>query len=193
MKWNKQAELIKQLSDRQLVSQVYATQALLFSIALGAMWVLFDSFTDVQALFVWNVSTVIQFGVSAAVFILLVDIILMKVLPKSYYDDGGINERVFRSISIPEIAIIAFVVAFSEELLFRGVLHTEFGYVLASVAFALMHIRYLTKPVLLVSVLLISFYLGLMYEWTGELWVTIVAHFLIDLVLGLMIRLKWMR
>src|SRR5699024_11474282 len=59
------------------------------------------------------------------------------------------------------------------ELLFRGVLQTTFGYIPASVIFALVHVRYLSKPVLLISVLLISFFIGYLFEVTGNLYVTI--------------------
>ncbi|KGP70874.1 CPBP family intramembrane glutamic endopeptidase [Pontibacillus yanchengensis] len=193
MKWTNQAELIKQLTDRQLVNQVYLTQLILLILTLGGSFFLFDSMEEIAKLFSWNTQEIIRYGVSAGGIVLLIDIILMALLPARFYDDGGINKRVFRSISVLEIFVIALVVALAEEFLFRGVIHTHFGYLTASVLFALMHVRYLKKPVLLISVLFISFYFGWMYEMTQNLWVTIVAHFMVDFVLGVMIRLKLMR
>ncbi|MYL55103.1 CPBP family intramembrane metalloprotease [Pontibacillus yanchengensis] len=193
MKWTNQAELIKQLTDRQLVNQVYLTQLIILILTIGGSFFLFDSLEEVADLFRWNTQQVIFYGISAGVVVLIIDIILMVLLPARFYDDGGINKRVFRSISVLEIFVIALLVAFAEELLFRGVIHTHFGYIIASVLFALMHVRYLTKPVLFVSVLFISFYFGWMYEITHLLWVTIIAHFMVDFVLGVMIRFNVMR
>ena len=86
--------------------------------------------------------------------------------------------------------ILSFTVAFAEELLFRGVLHTTFGYFIASTIFALAHFRYLTKPILFISILFVSFYIGYLFEITGNLVVTIAAHFIVDFLLGLFIRLQ---
>ncbi|WP_404453206.1 type II CAAX prenyl endopeptidase Rce1 family protein [Oceanobacillus kapialis] len=44
------------------------------------------------------------------------------------------------------------------------------------------------KPVLFISVLLVSFYIGYLFEQTGNLIVTITAHFIVDFLLGLTIR-----
>lgn len=193
MKWTSQAELIKQLSDRQLITQLYLTQLILIIFTFISSLFLFSSIFDLKMLFTWDLTEVVKYGVSASIVVLAIDLILMYTLPKKYYDDGGINEKVFRNTSVFEIFLISLLVAFSEEIFFRGVIHTSFGYLIGSISFALVHIRYLTKPVLLISVLFISFYIGWMYELTQNLWVTIVAHFLIDFVLGVMIRLKIMR
>src|SRR5699024_6033845 len=79
-------------------------------------------------------------------------------------DDGGINEKLFSGQSIFSIFIIAATVAIAEELLFRGVIQSTYGYIFASLLFALIHIRYLKKPVLLVAVVGMSFYIGYLYE-----------------------------
>ncbi|KGX85947.1 CPBP family intramembrane glutamic endopeptidase [Pontibacillus litoralis] len=193
MKRRKQEELIKQLTDRQLVNQVYVTQLLLFSIAIVLAFLMIDSFNEWATIWMWDSSVILRYGVMAGLIVFLIDVVLMATLPEQWYDDGGINVRVFRSISVLEIAVIAALVAIVEELLFRGIIQTSFGYITASLAFAVLHLRYLTKPVLLLSVLMISFYLGWMFEMTQLLWVTIVAHFIIDFMLGVMIRLNIMR
>lgn len=193
MSWKSQAEIIKQLSDKQLVKQLYLTQFLLLIITIVSGAFLFSSLSDFILLFQNDIHEILLYGITAGVLIITIDVLLMFILPKRYYDDGGINERIFRSLRIHEIFIISLLVAVTEEVLFRGVIQTNFGYMIGSLSFALVHIRYLTKPVLLISVLLISFYIGWMYELTHNLFVTIAAHFLIDFVLGLMIRLKIMR
>lgn len=192
MKWANQSEIIKQLSDRQVVNHLYLTQGIILLITAISSIFMFPSLTYWLSLWNYNSNEILQYGVTAGILVLLIDLVLIQFLPKKYYDDGGINEKVFRSRPVLEIFCIAFLVALSEELLFRGVIHTTYGYMVASISFALMHIRYLTKPVLLVSVLFISFYLGWMFELTNNLLVTITAHFIIDFVLGLMIRFKIM-
>ncbi|QHE52552.1 CPBP family intramembrane glutamic endopeptidase [Pontibacillus sp. HMF3514] len=192
MKWTNQAEIIKQLSDRQVVNHLYLTQGIILAITVIASLFLFPSLTKWLDLWKYDVNEILIYGVSAGFIVLIIDVLLMIVLPKRFYDDGGINQKVFRNRPVLEILWIAFLVAFAEELLFRGVIHTTFGYITASIAFGFMHIRYLTKPVLLISVLLISFYLGWMFEVTSNLFVTITAHFMIDFILGLLIRFKIM-
>ncbi|GGC99831.1 CPBP family intramembrane glutamic endopeptidase [Pontibacillus salipaludis] len=188
-----QADLIKKMTDRQVVTQLYITQIIILALSLVCSWFLFDSIKDWYDLFTWNIEGIIYYGGSAALLILGLDVLLMSVMPKRFYDDGGINEKVFRSLPILEIVGLTFFVALAEELLFRGVIQTEYGYLAASISFALVHIRYLNKPVLFVSVIAISFYIGWMYEITENLWVTIFAHFIIDLVLGIMIRYRILR
>lgn len=82
------------------------------------------------------------------------------------------------------------LVAIAEELLFRGVIQTTFGYLISSTLFALIHFRYLKKPVLLISVLFVSFYIGYIFILTENLLVTITAHFVVDFTLGLVIRFQ---
>lgn len=192
MKWTNQAEIIKQLTDRQVVTHLYITQGIILVVTIIASLFLFPSLSKWYDLWDFSFDEVIIYGVSAGTIVIIIDVVLMYMLPKKYYDDGGVNKKVFRNRSVFEILCIAFLVACAEELLFRGVLHTTYGYIFASIAFGIMHIRYLTKPVLLVSVLLISFYLGWMFEVTNNLVVTITAHFMIDFILGLMIRYKIM-
>ncbi|WP_338079283.1 type II CAAX endopeptidase family protein [Aquibacillus halophilus] len=186
----KQIDLIHSLSDYQLKQQLLLSQFILFTLSLIASLFLFDSFKDWLDLFKWQPTQFILYGVLPGIIVILIDLFLMYNLPKKLYDDGGINEKIFKNRTVTEIFIISLVVAISEEMLFRGVIHTIFGYFFASILFALVHIRYLSKPVLLISILLLSFYLGYMYEITNNLFVTIIAHFIIDFFLALIIRFK---
>ncbi|WP_188206041.1 CPBP family intramembrane glutamic endopeptidase [Alkalibacillus aidingensis] len=189
MKRKSQAEVVKQLSDRELLLNVYASQGLFLLIAIIVGWFLFDKLDDFLILWQFDFAQIWYYGVVPGIIIVVIDIILIQFLPKQYYDDGGINERLFKSISIPHIFIIALVIAISEEVLFRGVIHTFAGLIIASLIFALIHFRYLNKMVLLVSVLLLSFVIGYMYELTHNLLVPITAHFIIDFLLGVYYRL----
>ncbi|WP_017728086.1 CPBP family intramembrane glutamic endopeptidase [Halalkalibacterium ligniniphilum] len=186
----RQQRLIEQMTDKEILLNLYLSQAIMFVIAVVLGFFLFERWVDFWAYFHWDVQQIFLFGGGAALFVLLIDFILYRTLPKAWMDDGGINERVFRNRSVPHIFFLAFVVAVAEETLFRGVLQTQFGLFAASAIFALIHFRYLQKPVLFLSVLLISFLLGWLFLVTGNLLVTIFAHFLIDCILGLVIRQK---
>lgn len=183
-----QKHIIDQMSDDELYQSLIFSQFILFSLAITLSIFLFEQMSHWLELFIFDFEQIFYYGCLAGLLIVFIDLLLMSILPKKYFDDGGINERIFKNRSILQIFIIAFIVAVSEELLFRGIIQTVFGYFIASTLFALVHIRYLRKPVLLVSVFLISFYLGYLYKITGNLFVTIVAHFLVDFLLGLMIR-----
>ncbi|MBN8234727.1 CPBP family intramembrane metalloprotease [Halobacillus kuroshimensis] len=188
-----QQEMIQEMSDKQITFHLLLTQMIILSAAVVASAFLFDPFlSEWQEQFHINWRDWWLYGVIPGLIVLLIDLFLMYVLPESAYDDGGVNKRVFASRSFPGIIFITLLVAVSEEMLFRGVLHHEFGYITASVLFAILHIRYLKRVVLLLSVLFVSFFIGYMYEATGSLAVTITAHFIIDVVLGVWIRLgKW--
>ncbi|MFT4413133.1 lysostaphin resistance A-like protein [Fredinandcohnia humi] len=184
----RQADIIKKLNDKEILFHLYLTQGLLLLVSIGLGFFLFDnlsSFLDLWVLKDWNI---ILIGGGTAIVVVIIDSLIMKWLPKSMYDDGGINERIFQNRSIPHIFILCLLISLTEEILFRGILQTHFGLVVASIIFALLHVRYLYKWVLLVSVILLSFLLGYIYEIFQNLWITVFAHFLIDLIFAVKLR-----
>ena len=185
-----QSEIIKRMSDSEFNKQVILSQLLLFIISVIASLLLFNSMSDWLLYFKWDIKDICFYGIFTGFIIVALDLLLMVIFPKKYYDDGGNNERLFKDKSVIYIFAIALVVAISEELLFRGVIQSLFGYIFASIIFALVHVRYLKKPVLFISVLFVSFYIGYMFELTGNLIVTIAAHFTVDFILGLVIRFQ---
>lgn len=186
----KQNELIKQMTDKELKKQVILSQLIFITIGIILSIFLFEEMSDWLLYFNWNPKEIFYYGVISGLIIVGIDLIIMYIFPERYYDDGGINEKLFKNLSIADIFCVTLIIAVSEEILFRGLVQTTFGYVFASVLFALMHIRYLKKPILLISVLLISFYIGYLFELTGNLYVTITSHFTVDFLLGLFIRFQ---
>lgn len=184
---NKYNELIKGLTDRELLSHLYMTQFLLLGITFILGVFLFDHFSYLHTID-FSDGKILLVGIPAGVAIVIVDIILMKLLPKSFYDDGGLNERIFKNRSVIHIAWIAAFVAFSEELLFRGVIQTKVGLILASLIFAIIHYRYLFNWFLFSNIVILSFFIGSVYEWSNNLAVTMIMHFTIDFLLGLYIK-----
>lgn len=190
---NKQAELIKQLTDKQLLYNLFLTQIIILTISLFLGMILFEDFSAFLNLFNFNDINILLVGVPAGLLVVIFDVIMMKVTPASYQDDGGVNGRIFSSLPYPMVFIVALVVAISEELLFRGVIQTHLGLLWTSMIFAAVHYRYLFNWFLFLSVLVLSFFIGFLFEWTQNILVTITAHFLIDFILGILIRRKYVK
>ncbi|MDR4948435.1 CPBP family intramembrane glutamic endopeptidase [Neobacillus cucumis] len=182
-------QIISALSDKELLYHLYLTQIiiLVLSLILGA--VLYDHFSYLKKMD-WKDVHIISIGFPLGVIVVIVDILLMKWLPASYYDDGGLNERIFKNRHVFHTFFIAIIVAFCEELLFRGIIQTKVGLILASTIFAIIHYRYLFNFFLFLNITLLSFFIGIIYNWTGNLAVTIMMHFVIDFLLGVYIKLR---
>ncbi len=185
----KQGEIIQQLSKKQLTFHLYFTQIVLLTIAFGLGIFLFDSWTDFWKQFHLSTS-ILTIGLTSGLLIVVIDVVLMKKLPSKYYDDGGVNARIFTNRGIGEIALLALFISVSEEVLFRGVVQFHFGLIVSSIIFALIHFRYWAHWFLIVNVVLLSFWIGFIYEQTDNLVVTIIMHFVIDFLLGLHMRKK---
>lgn len=191
--FKRQNEIVKQLSDKQIVQNLYVTQLLLLSISCILSFFLFDSLKDFLGIWKIYSKDFIGYGTGLAAIVIGLDLILIKYAPPDLIDDGGINEKIFSKRTIPHIVVLTALIAFSEELLFRGVLQTHFGIWFASFIFAILHFRYVTKWLLFIMVVSISFLLGVVYEWTDTLYTTILAHFLIDLIFAVLIRLQFVK
>ncbi len=181
-------KIIQSLSDKELLLNLYLSQFLMVALALVASRLLFGSWLYPFTLITFSFEAVL-YGLLIALAVVLVEFFFVWLLPASWFDDGGVNDRMFRNRSVWHILVISLVVGISEEILFRGVLQTSFGIVFASIVFALIHFRYLQQPFLFCFTVLLSFLLGGVFIWTGNLLTVIVAHFFIDALLGLAIRL----
>ncbi|MCQ6273844.1 CPBP family intramembrane metalloprotease [Bacillus sp. V3B] len=187
----KYVDLIKEISDRELILSLYTTQILLLIISFFLGVFLFDSYSTFFDLFHWQDINILLVGGMAGIAVVILDLVLMKILPAKYYDDGGLNERMFQKRSLFEIAMIAAVVSIGEEILFRGVIQTHLGLILSSLIFAFVHYRYLFNWFLFVNITGLSFFIGYIYLQTGNVLVTIFMHFLIDFLLGCIIKFKF--
>nr|WP_286170651.1 CPBP family intramembrane glutamic endopeptidase [Bacillus sp. NTK071] len=173
-----------------MLINVYLTQGILLILSFVIGVILFSEVWFIDEIVEFNMSDMLFLGGGLALLVVLIDQFLMKVLPEDKLDDGGINERIFSNLSVPHILFLAFIISFSEELMFRGVVQTHLGLFIASGLFAIIHVRYLAKPVLFTLVVGISFSLGILFELTDNVLVTITAHFLIDSTMGILIKQK---
>ena len=186
---NKQAELIKSMTDEELYKQLLLTQGLLLMAAAFIGFLTFDGIEQFSSQLQINRVSLLL-GFMAGLVVVGLDLAGMKYLPPSYYDDGGINERIFQSLSVPRIFFLTALIAIGEEVLFRGVIQANWGIWVASGIFAVIHIRYLSHWYLFLNICLLSLFIGYIFEITGSLWATILMHFIIDLLLGLFLNKK---
>lgn len=127
-------------------------------------------------------------GVASGLAVVAFDRILQRVVSEERLDDGGLNRLLFQNLSCVEILWVTAWVALAEEMLFRGALQHWLGIIGSSLLFTLIHFRYLKQWILLLSVFGISCLFGGLTEWTGSLIPAVVAHFTVDVILGLSIR-----
>jgi uncharacterized protein len=173
---------VSEFTSKQLLLNVYFSQGLFIGFAM-----IISFFFDVP--FPWNLNdeiTITHFllAIGTGLFLPFLSIELKKRLPADSLDDGGINEKIFGSLSYLHIFVLTGIIAFAEEWLFRGVLQSLLGLVLTSMLFSLLHVRYIKKPLLFGIVTTLSFWLGILYEITGTIWVPFLTHFLIDFLSG---------
>ncbi|MFC5448048.1 CPBP family intramembrane glutamic endopeptidase [Paenibacillus aestuarii] len=175
------------LNDRTLLLNLYITQ--LLTLIIGIVIVFFQSNHKILSLFEikggWAIPV---WGSVYAVAVLAVDLLISRWVPKEVSDDGGINEMIFGNRAVWHIALISFIVAVCEEVLFRGALQYWWGPYWTSIVFAAIHIRYLQHWLMTGMVFSISYGLGWIYVQTGSLWTPIIAHFIIDFVMGCILR-----
>lgn len=179
---------VDELSDRMLLVNLYITQAITFII--GLIVVLLQG-RNVIDLFEWpRAYDFALWGGGLGVLVLLANVAISRFVPEEAQDDGGVNERMFRGRPIWHIAVLALIISVCEELLFRGAIQHAFGPYWTSILFAAIHVRYLRHWIPTGLVFLISYGLGWTMMRTGTIWTPIVAHCLIDFVMGCIIRLR---
>jgi uncharacterized protein len=185
------SEVFKQLSDKELLQSLFITQILLLVVSATLGVIILDNVSTFFQLFNWRDPNIWFIGGGCGIVVVGLDLLFTKILPPHLTDDGGVNERIFQNRNMLQIAIIACGIAFSEEILFRGILQTSFGLILSSSIFAIIHIRYLFNWFLFLNITLLSFFIGYIYDITDNLSITIFMHFLIDFLLGMIIRIKY--
>ncbi|BAU28933.1 hypothetical protein DFP93_103220 [Aneurinibacillus soli] len=181
------------LTSRVLAINVYMTQGILLLCGLvGLYWFYIRSGRGWQEIFTladWQSG--VLYGTLVALFVIVAEVVLLVVLPRGMFDDGGVNELLFRDLSGVQIISLCLVVAVSEELLFRAVIQPGLGIWWTSILFTVVHVRYWKKWVMVAVVFGISLLFGALVVRTGAVWAAIWAHFLIDVALGYFVKKGW--
>lgn len=179
---------VDDLDDRLLLINLYATQAI--TLIIGLIWIFFQGRNPLNLLQFFDDPIVLLWGAGFAAAVIAADLLISRWVPDEASDDGGVNERLFRNRPLWHIILMSFIVAVCEEMLFRGAIQHSFGPYWTSIIFAAIHVRYLRHWIPTGLVFSISYGLGWIYIRTGTLWAPIMAHFLIDAVMGLIIRYR---
>lgn len=174
--------------DRLLLINLYVTQGL--TLALALIIFLFQKQNPLYLFQIVHPGTAAAWGIGFGAAVLLTDMLVSRWVPEEAADDGGINKMLFGNRAVWHIALISAVAALCEELLFRGAVQHAWGPYWTSILFAAIHVRYLRHWVPTGLVFGISYGLGWIYQETGTLWCPILAHFVIDLVMGLILRFR---
>ncbi|MCA0754450.1 CPBP family intramembrane metalloprotease [Paenibacillus sp. N4] len=179
---------VDELDDRMLLINLYATQAL--TLIIGFIWLLFQRQNVFRLFSPPQEPGFIWWGIGLAGAVIAVDLLIARWVPEEAGDDGGVNDRIFRTRPVWHIALISLVVAVCEELLFRGALQHAIGPYWTSIVFAAIHVRYLKHWIPTGLVFSISYGLGWIYIQSGTILAPVIAHFLIDFIMGLIIRFR---
>lgn len=177
------------IDDRLLLLNLYATQLIALAAALAVFYI--QKRNPLELLYVPSGFLAIAvWGLGLAVIVTALDLLISRFVPEEVTDDGGINRLIFRRRPLWHLVVLVAVVAVCEELLFRGAVQYAWGPYWTSVLFAAIHFRYLRHWLMTGLVFVISYGLGWIYIRTGSLWAPLLAHFTIDLVMGLIIRYR---
>jgi CAAX protease family protein len=116
-------------------------------------------------------------GVSSAVATVSLGLLAYRLLPVLREIAAELAPRLVDGASYGGLALVAVFSGVGEETFFRGAIQQEFGLVVASLVFGLVHVgpdrRYLVWTVWAV---LAGFLFGTLYEVTGGLLAPILAH-----------------
>lgn len=180
---------IHELDDRTLLVNLYITQAM--TLCIGTALLLFQpKRTLLESFSLDHPYSLLIWGIGYAIIVIILDLGVSRIVPEEVTDDGGVNDRIFMNRSLLHIALISIVAAVCEEILFRGALQNILGNYWTSILFTAIHIRYLKHWIMTALVFSISYGLGWIYIKTGTLWTPILAHFVIDFVMGCLIRYR---
>ncbi|MBS7529119.1 CPBP family intramembrane metalloprotease [Hazenella sp. IB182353] len=175
----------RKLTEKQVLLSFYITQLIMMVIGFPLLWWQghfnegYFGFSNID-MWIW--------GASLGLLIVCIELILIQMVPQDWMDDGGINHLLLKNRSFLHICWIACIAGVVEEILFRGVIQEWLGIWGSTMLFALLHTRYLHKWLLFSFVVGISILFGFIVEWTGQLAPVIIAHTVIDLLMGLYMR-----
>ncbi|SEN27150.1 CPBP family intramembrane glutamic endopeptidase [Lihuaxuella thermophila] len=173
------------ITEKQVIVSFYITQLSLLVIALPLLWwqgKLNWGYFGVTNIHMWI------WGAVAGLGIVFLELVLIRIVPEKWLDDGGINRLLLGRRSPVHIFFIAAVAAVAEEMFFRGAVQHWLGIGWTTLLFVLVDTRYLRQWVLVLFLTLISFLFGWLVEWSGTLVPAVAAHWTVDFLMGLYLR-----
>ncbi|MEC3533629.1 CPBP family intramembrane metalloprotease, partial [Bacillus thuringiensis] len=122
---NIQRHNVEDMSPQEIRPNLYITQLIIIGIGCLLAYILFQDVKEVFNLWKWEPVSILIIRGWVAIGIVLLYNDAMRVLPESWVDDGGINDKRFRGLSDLHLNVITFVKVYAEEFLFIGVLQTQ--------------------------------------------------------------------
>ena len=175
-------EEAKKLNARSIVVAALVVEG--FLVCLFFMWRAVRGYED-RAL---AQGSDIVFGVLFALLLLAVNVVVMRCFSETrfYRRHFDLVDQLMKpladSLGLFPALLVSLSAGVGEELFFRAVLQTEFGIVVASIVFSLVHFGLAAKRyyVLVIVYAVIGVYFGLLFWAFASVWVPLIAHFVYD-------------
>lgn len=106
---NIQRRSVEDMSPKEIRLNLYITQLIIISIGCLLAYILFPGKEEFSNLWKWEPFSILFIGGGIACGIVLVDYLAMQILPESWFDDGGINDRMFRGMSVMQLLVVTFL------------------------------------------------------------------------------------
>jgi len=177
----------QQLDPHTLRLNLYLTQAVILGMAAIFSCLLHGFEGTIRLFHSPGLPDYIQAG-GVVLLITASSIVVHRFVPRNWQDDGSINERVFQGLPLWKTFLLCAGIGIAEEWLFRGVVQSWAGNLWTSCFFALIHVRYLRKPLMVAMVFVTSYLLGCLYETHRSLLPPIAAHIGIDFLLAVYLQ-----
>lgn len=175
-----------EISRKVLFINIIISQVVLILLAIGIHF-LIPNHSFVSLLNIKLGIKDLSIMIIGVMLLLLVQYLFLKYISKErLFDD--INRLLLTNFSLTELVIIFGGGAFSEEILFRGVIQPYLGIWLTSLFFTVIHFRYIKKFFIVIEVFLMGLVLGFSYHLTSSLWVPILCHFTVNISTAFMIK-----
>jgi hypothetical protein len=178
------------LSADSLVRKSTIVYGIMAAIGLAAMAFFHDSLVTAFALPAEPVDTsrLLACGIVAAAVLLVLSYFFEDWF-ESFRELKAIIMQVLGKVSVPMAIYLSLVTSVGEELLFRGAIQPFAGVLLTSILFGMLHMGHNG----IVSAwsfwaLIAGYMLGWMYDETGSIWPSMIAHFGVNTVSILSLR-----
>lgn len=129
-----------------------------------------------------------------SVGVLVVSLVAIRLAVRFLSPDALITDEVkelAQTFSLYELAPVYLAAGIGEEFLFRVVCVDLLGLLVASVVFALVHVAYWRKPLMLAAVFILALLLGELYILTESFWLCALVHFAYNLLVTREVKLHF--
>ena len=183
---------MNEIPKKILLLNVVLSQAIIVGIGILLIFAVFEN-RDLTELFSVRIDFFSIFVVIlGSGLLILLQLLFHKFLAHEKLFDE-INMVLMERFSLKELFWIFLGGSIAEEFLFRGIIQTEFGILIASIVFTITHFRYHNKLYIIAEVFLMGLLLGLIYTLTKMLWVPIVCHLTVNFATAFLLKKGYLK